>query len=295
MNAVLAAGRPGFFPLDANPAAHMARVPFAATLGFVWEGSEDGAARVRLAFDAATATPDGRCIDPLVLLALLDHACSASVYLALPRPALIATVDFRCEFTRATRPGADVFCRARTQFLDAHFAVVRAEAASPATGEVVAYASSTYAIGAHPGMARKEVAAEAWLKPGLARETHPSFRSLLGLQGMQDEFQLPFHERLVGAVSLPAVHGGATAAGLVLAAMRQASVSIEPAAAWQPLSVTVHYLRAVQARPLHIRPALRKPGARSCVFGVTSHQDDSTRECAHAECLLVRAPSQELP
>jgi acyl-coenzyme A thioesterase PaaI-like protein len=293
MSAMLAPARvPGFFPLDANPAAHMARVPFAATLGFVWEGGEDGLARVRMPLDAAAAAPGGHVIDPLALLALLDHGCSASVYLALPRPALIATVDFRCEFAHPIEAGADVACRARTQFLDAHFAVVRAEAVSTTSGHVVAYTSSTYAIGAHPGMARKEVAAEAWLQPGIAREPQRDFRSMLGLRGHQGEYQLPFHDRLVGAVSLPAVHGGATAAALVLAAMKEAEATIQPAAAWQPLSVTVHYLRAVQAQALHVRPALRKPGARSCVVGVSSHQGDPARECAHAECLLVHLPGK---
>ena len=280
---------PGFFPLNANPAAHMARVPFATTLGLVWEGSMDRTAHVRLPMSEAVAALDGERVDSLALLALLDHSCSAAVYLALPRPSLLATVDLRCEFAHRAEPGADVICRASTHFLDDHFAVVRATAVSAASGECLAYASSTYAVGAHPGMAGKEVAAEAWLQPGIGRKPQQSFRGMLALQAGTSDFILPFHDRLVGAISLPAVHGGATAAALALAAASHAERIIEPACSWDPLSVTVHYLRAVQARPLTVRPVLRKPGARSCVVGVSSFQGDAGKETAHAECLLVRA------
>lgn len=278
----------GFFPLDANPAAHMARVPFAHTLGFVWEGDEHRTARVRLPLSAAATVKDEGRVDRLAMLALLDHACSAAVYLALPRPSLIATVDLRCEFGGIPDIGADIVCEARTQHLDEHFAVVRASASSARTGTLLAWASSTYAVGAHPGMAGKKVDIHAWSQPAVASAPQQDFRSMLALSGERD-FELPFHERLVGAVTLPAVHGGATSAALTLAAMRTAQRAVEPASAWEPLSVTVHFLRAVQARGLSIRPTLRKPGSRRCIVGVSSFQRDACRESAHAECLLSRA------
>lgn len=286
---VVAAG-PGFFPLQANPAEHMTRVPFATALGLVWEGGADRTARVRLPMSRAVASADGRQLDSLALLALLDHSCSAAVYLALPRPSLVATIDLRCEFAHDVEPGVDAICCASTQYLDEHFAIVRATAVSATSGRCLVYASSTYAVGAHPGMAGKEVTAEAWLRPGVGHEPQQSFRGMLALQPDGADFTLPFHQRLVGAVSLPAVHGGATAASLTLAAATHVEGTIAPPGSWAPLSVSVHYLRAVQARPLSIKPMLRKPGARSCVVGVSSSQGDAGKESAHAECLLVRAP-----
>lgn len=277
----------GFFPLEANPAAHMSRVPFACTLGFIWEGSDAQGARVRLPFNGAVAAADGLAADPLAILALLDHTCSAAVYLALPRPSLIATVDLRCEFAAAPEPGEDVVCTALTQYLD-RFAIVRATATSTASGRPLAYASSAYAVGAHPGMKGKKVAPEAWLKTGIVREVHEGFEQMLGLQPHDTNFCLPFHDRLVGAVSLPAVHGGATAAALALAACGHAATTVERSAIWSPLTVSVHYLRAVRAEPLWLQPVLRKPGAHSCVIGVTAAQSDAGKEVAHAECLLVR-------
>ena len=174
--------------------------------------------------------------------------------------------------------------------LDEHFALVRATAVSAASKQCLIYSSSTYSIGAHPGMAGEQVNAEAWLQAGIRPEPQHSFRDMLSLQAQGCDFRLPFHERLIGAVSLPAVHGGATAASLTLAAITLAERAIDPASQWAPLSVTVHYLRAVQARPLDVRTVLRKPGARSCVVSATSFQSDAEKESAHANCLLVRSP-----
>ncbi|MEO8281523.1 MAG: acyl-CoA thioesterase domain-containing protein [Ideonella sp.] len=275
--------------MNANPAEHMERVPFASTLGLVWEGGADRTARVRLPMNGAAASLDGLAVDPLALLALLDHSCSAAVYLALPRPSLIATIDLRCEFAHRSEPGADVICSATTQYLDENFALVRATALSGTTGQCLVYSSSTYSIGAHPGMAGKQVSAEAWLQAGIRREPQQSFRGMLSLYEEGSDFVLPFHEQLIGAVSLPAVHGGATAASLALAAVTLAERTIDPASSWSPLSVTVHYLRAVKAHALTVRPVLRKPGARSCVVGASAFQDTG-KESAHAECLLIRNP-----
>lgn len=279
---------PGFFPLDANPAAHISRVPFAHTLGFVWQnGPADRVARVLLPFGPTVSHGEPAGIDPLALLALLDHACSAAVYLALPRPSLIATVDLRCELLQPVPPGADVVGTAQTEYLDDQFAIVRAEAACTRTGQRLALASATFAIGTHPGMAGRDIDPCAWHRPPAPQEHHAGFRAMLGLQPHGSEWHLPFHPRLVGAVSLPAVHGGASFAALTLAALQFAERAVEPARRWRPLGLSANYLRAVKADTLVIRPALRKAGPRSCVISASSHQSDPARQAVHAELLLA--------
>lgn len=279
---------PGFFPLDANPAAHIARVPFAQALGFVWKDDDDSrVARVLLPFAPAVSYGMPAGIDPLALLGLLDHTCSAAVYLALPRPALIATVDLRCEFLHPLVPGADVACTAQTEFLNDRFAVVRAQACCAQTGRRVALASSTYAVGTHPGMAGREIDPNAWLQPPARHACPMGLRSLLALEPDGSAWRMPFQPRLVGAVSLPAVHGGASFAALALAALQFAARAATPARRWRPLSLSASYLRAVQAQTLVIQPVLRKAGPRSCVVGVSSHQSDPAKPAVHAECLFV--------
>ena len=266
----------------------MARVPFARTLGFVWESNQDATARVRLPLSANAGSPSGKRIDPLAVLALLDHACSASVYLALPAPSLIATLDLRCEFAHEILAGSDVVCQAQATYLDDAFAVVRASAVDSASGQVVAYASSTYALGTHPGMTKSEVEAKSWTESQVQRVEHPSFQDLLGLQfDSPQRGWLPFQKCLVGAVSLPAVHGGASAASLVIAAIRLAAHEMPTQARWRPQSVTVNYLRAVHTAPLELRPHVRKPGRRACVVAVSSFQAEPSQEAVHGECLLV--------
>lgn len=278
---------PGFFPAAADPATHLASVPFARTLGFVWERGDADGVCIRMPFSAATRDATGTAVNPLATLALLDHVCSAAVYLSLERPSLIATIDLRTEFAHAQDSG-DVVCTARTQFIDGAFALVRGQAVSQTSGQVVAYCSSAYAIGSHPGMQGKN--SELRQHAALQDQRHASFAAMLGMQAAPEGaggMQMPFNDRLVGALSLPAVHGGATGAALVTTALAHAQAQGN-GPVWRPLTVTVHYLRAVQASTLTLLPAIRRTGKRHCVVGVSAVQGAHVQDVAHAECLLVR-------
>lgn len=281
----------GYFPSNASPRVHLARVPFASTLGLIWEGGDAAGAHVKLPFNSAAASADKLAVDPMAILALIDHACSAAVYLALPSPTLIATLDLRCEFAAASEPGEDVLCTAQTQYLAGGFAVVRASAFHKVSGRKLAQASSAYALGAHPGMKGRDTATQSQPNVAIEREHHDGFQHMLGLQRFGGGVRMPFHERLIGAVSLPSVHGGATAAALALAAIGHVEATIEPAGSWRPLTLSVHYLRPVRAEPLLMEPVLRKPGGSSCVVGVAASQTGIAKEVARAECLLVHANS----
>ncbi len=281
---------PGHFPAAADPATHLAAVPYARTLGFVWEGADAEGARIRMPLNAANATAQGR-VDPLAVLGLLDHSCSASVYLALERPCLIATIDLRCEFAADADEGGAVFVQARTLHLSGGFALVRAQACCANSGRAVAYASSTYAIGSHPGMQDKPADTPPLptaCEPDAPDGTEHGLARVLGLQAQAGAWSMPFRRRLVGALSLPAVHGGATAAALLSVATRLAHEQLDPATTWRPLSVDVHYLRAVESVHTLLSPRLRKRGRRSCVISASATQGTPPREAAYAECLLAR-------
>ena len=279
----------GHFPKGADAATHLTRVPFANTLGLVWEGGDarEGA-RVRLPASGNVRAPGERRTSRYATLALLDHSCSAAVFLNLAQPALIATVDLRCELIGTPEPDAALLCTARTVSDAAGFAVVRASAVCEQSGRTVALASSAYAVGAHPGMSGHDEAPDAWTRPLPDPGDHADFESMLGIEARDDRFVLPFRERLIGALSLPAVHGGVTAAALALAACRHADARVGGDQAWRPLTVTVHYLRAVRAEPTLIEAVLRKPGSASCMVGASASQAGAGKDVAHAECLLVR-------
>lgn len=282
------AAQRGFFPFDASAEVHLTRVPFAGTLGLVWQGGDTDGARVRLPFSSAVACADRLAVDAMAILASIDHVCSAAVYLSLPRRALIATLDLRCEFIAESEPGEDVVCTALTHYLDDRFALVRATAVHRSGGRPLAYAGSAYALGAHPGMKGKEAAPRASQLDATGREHHDGFHQMLGLDPFGEGFRMPFHQRLIGAVSLPSVHGGATAAALGLAAGAHVETAPHPGGRWRPLTVSVNYLRAVRAEALLLQPLLRKPGSHNCMVGVAATQAGYGKEVAHAECLLVR-------
>jgi acyl-coenzyme A thioesterase PaaI-like protein len=281
----------GFFPAAADPATHLASVPYARALGFVWERGDHDGVRMRMPFSAGVSTADGQGIDPLATLGLLDHACSAAVYLSLDSPTLIATIDLRTEFAEPHEAGSDVICTARTQFNDGAFALVRAQTQSAASGRVLAYASSAYAIGSHPGMKGKNPAPlqVSESAPGPVDRAYASFAQTLGLESGADGLEMPFRHRLIGSLSLPALHGGSTGAALVCSALAIAQDEQGGDALWRPLTVDVHYLSAVRASTVRLRPAIRKAGRRSCVVSVSALQGADAREVTHAECLLVRS------
>ncbi|MEO9230720.1 MAG: acyl-CoA thioesterase domain-containing protein [Devosia sp.] len=92
-------------------------------------------------------------------------------------------------------------------------------------------------------------------------------------------------------MSLPAIHGGAAAAALSLAALGYAERNVEPGASWRFLTISINYLRAVQAATVDLKPTLRKRGTRSCVISVSALQ--ASKEVTHAECLLAKRNMNE--
>ncbi|MEO9230714.1 MAG: hotdog domain-containing protein [Devosia sp.] len=276
----------GFFPFGADPATHLARIPYGQVLGFSWE--KGGIEGVSLGMRQVPACSDARgAIHRLALLALMDHSCSAAVYQALPAPQTLATIDLRCEFAAAPSPAADVRCLARTVHLDDRFAIVRAVATCVETGAELAFASSAYALGAHPGMQGKAPALAPY-RPSfdIQKAQGESFEKLLGLQGEGPVWQLPFKEQLIGSLSLPSMHGGAIGAALAFAAIEQARSSVDADTAWLPLTITLQYLRAVESRLTRIETTVRKRGRRSCVISSSASQS-AGKKAAYAECLLV--------
>lgn len=279
----------GHFPNGADPRTHLSRMPYPQTLGFEWlKGADDGVV-LQMWPDAANRDANG-ALHTMAILSLVDHACSAAVYQALSEPKHIATIDLRCEFADEPGTGAGVDCHAKTVHIDGNFAIVRASVVCQVSGKHLAYASSAYAIGAHPGMQNKtDVSLSRSFATAALRHPPAHFESMLGLREAGGGWVLPFSESLIGGLSLPSMHGGAIGASLTMAAISLAQRELEMQAAWRPLTVSIQYLRAVEALPTRIEASLRKRGRRSCVVSSSASQT-AGRESAIADCLLVSGP-----
>lgn len=271
-----------------DPAGHLGMVPFTSAVGVRWGGVRDGTAEMRLPFSSAVQDAATGGVDERALVAMLDHVSSAGVFAQMREAVPIATLDLRVAFQRPAPPGADVIFTARATHLAETVAFVNA-AAHAGDGTALATASATFILGSSPGGERDGGAAGVW-KP--ARKFHVgdvaalgSFEQFLGLARHGLHVRMEFADRLVGAVSLPALHGGMVASLLVSAARTAAAAELGRVN--RLATISVQYLRAGRAEATSAVGSFDKRGARSAVLSVTAKQAHGAREVAHAQCIFV--------
>ena len=278
----------GIFPAG-DPALHLRSMAYPRAIGLQWGGQPEGRTSMILPFGDAVLDKDGRAVDVLAVIGALDQACSAGVYTALTQAQLIATVDLRVEFAAPCPTGRDIVCQAWTVWLDDSWALTRAEARCAVTGKAIAFASSAYAMGTHPGAARME--APLVIPPPPTVETHArvgGFARLLGLRhDLEGGATMPFRDELVGAQSLPSLHGGCIAAALGHTAMETSRRLARTPTTHRLLTLSTQFLRAAEAKTTLINADLVKSGRRLEVLTATAHQGDSSRPVARAECVVA--------
>ena len=267
-------------------AAHPLMVPFTRAVGAHWIGARDGAVELCLPYACLVSDADSGGIDDRAIMALLDHACGASVYASLKSPAPIATLDLRVAFQRPAPAATDIIVTAHTSHVTPTAAFVSATAHAGA-GAALATASATFIIGAAPG-GERDVAAP-W-KPAREfnvddAESLDSFEAFLGLVREGPHLQMPFADRLIGAVMLPALHGGAVAS--LLASVAHGLAATASKRPERLASISVQYLRAGRAEATTGSAAFDKRGARSMVISASAKQANGAREVARAQCVFV--------
>ena len=85
-------------------------------------------------------------------------------------------------------------------------------------------------------------------------------------------------DRLIGAVSLPALHGGSVASLLATAAGDLAQSATDACL----VAITIQYLRAARAENVDAEAEWEKRGARSSVVAAVARQAQGSREVARA-------------
>lgn len=209
------------------------------------------------------------------------------MYAALAEPVPIATLDLRVAFQRPVPDGADILVAARTAHIAGMSAFVEAQACAAGGGPVLATASGAFMVGAHPGGATGSDMPDPW-QPARPIEIGDlsqldSFEEFLCLARHGRHVRMEFADHLIGAVSLPALHGGAVAALLATAAADLAGTE----RATRLVAMTIQYLRAGRAETLTANAEWEKRGARSSVVAVVARQSHGAREVARAQCTFV--------
>lgn len=161
----------------------------------------------------------------------------------------------------------------------------------------MASGSGCFIVGAHPGQGPGKKLVDPWhsTTPAIAQAAEAdaadfaSFAQFLGVRDLQESsggaVELVFQPHLVGAVSLPALHGGVTAATLASAARAGMAASGKPGA--RLASIALQYQRAGQAKTLIARARIDKQGGRTSNVSVSATQDDGARVVATAQCVFL--------
>ena len=202
-----------------DPAQHLLHVPYTRAAGTQYVGVTDGVISLRQPFRGAVADAANGAIDQRAITALLDHACGVAVYTTLAEAAPTATLDLRVAFPQAAAAGEDVVCEASIAHADAALAVVNATVRGAQSGRLVATGSGCFIVGAHPGQGPGKKLADPWhsTSPAIAHAAaagaadFASFAQFLGVRNLPEPsggaVEIVFQPHLVGAVSLPALHG----------------------------------------------------------------------------------------
>ena len=104
---------------------------------------------------------------------------------------------------------------------------------------------------------------------------------------------MPFAERLVGNVMLPALHGGVIGSFLETAAIAQVVWEVKNPRLPKPVDITIDYLRSGRALTSYARARIAKQGRRTVNVHAEMWQDDESKPVAalRGHMLLAAAES----
>jgi uncharacterized protein (TIGR00369 family) len=115
----------------------------------------------------------------------------------------------------------------------------------------------------------------------LARIPYAQFLGVRAeLAGDEMTLIMPFAERLVGNIKLPALHGGVVGSFLEMTAVAQLSISVGLARQPRPIDVTVEYLRSGRPVTTFARAQIKRVGRRVANVHVEAWQEARARPIA---------------
>ena len=273
-----------------DPASHLRSVPFCFAAGAQWVARRGKGIEIRLPFSPAISNPATGAIDERAVMAILDHVSGATVYAVLqdePRPT--ATLDLRVAFQRPPPPGADIIVTSDPTCIADSVAFIAARARVADDGAEIATSSGAFIVGAHPGGAAPDKGVDLW-QPARKFDTSDasrcaSFDEFLGIARHGHHVRMEFHDRLIGAVSLPALHGGTVAAVLATAANDLAAQS----GASRMVAISIQYLRAGKSEVTSAAAEVERRGSRSGVINAVARQSHGSRILARAQATFIAA------
>jgi uncharacterized protein (TIGR00369 family) len=132
-------------------------VPHNQALGLAMVALEDGEARIRLPYSLdLVGNPETGVLHGGPISSLMDACCGAAVFMKLPSPVPIATLDLRIDYLRPATARQDVLAHAVCFRLTRNVAFVRGVAYHAESGEddPIASAAGAFMLATHASKAR---------------------------------------------------------------------------------------------------------------------------------------------
>lgn len=127
-------------------------VPHNKALGLAMVDLQDGEARMRLPYSAdLVGNRETGVLHGGAITSLMDACCGAAVFMRLPTPVPIATLDLRIDYLRPADPGRDVLAHATCFRLTRNVAFVRGVAYHDDEADPVAAAAGAFMLATAPG------------------------------------------------------------------------------------------------------------------------------------------------
>ena len=127
-------------------------VPHNRALGLQMIELTDGEARMQLPYSPdLVGNPDTGVLHGGAITSLMDACCGAAVFMKLPAPVPIATLDLRIDYLRPADPGRDVMAHATCYRLTRNVAFVRGVAYHDDEADPVAAAAGAFMLATAPG------------------------------------------------------------------------------------------------------------------------------------------------
>lgn len=122
-------------------------VPHNKALGLELIEASDARARFRLPWDAKlVGNPKTGVLHGGVITSMMDAACGAAVFMALPEPQPIATLDLRIDYLKPATPHEAVHAHAHCYKLTRNVAFVRGVAYHDREDDPIASAAGTFML-----------------------------------------------------------------------------------------------------------------------------------------------------
>ena len=122
-------------------------IPHNRALGLRFVDHAPGVAWIKQPYDEKlVGNSDTRVLHGGAISSLLDSTCGAAVFIKMPEPTRIATLDLRIDYLRPATPDHDVMCKAECFKLTRHVAFVRALAFHDDESDPIAAAAGSFVI-----------------------------------------------------------------------------------------------------------------------------------------------------